>query len=79
MRRFQDLTPETIGPCNTMCFNEDTRACLSILARHVMARGCDCSFLATRVTEHRPDEEEAHGLAAVLAFGHAKNTVIARF
>ena len=74
MRRFRELTTETAGFYNTVGFNDDTRAYLSIPARHDMARRCDCSFLATRVAEHRLDEGEAQELAADLAYGLAKRS-----
>ena len=74
MRRFRELTTETAGFYNTVGFNDDTRAYLSIPARHDMARRCDCSFLATRVAEHRLDEAEAQELAADLAYGLAKRS-----
>ena len=68
MRRFRELTTETAGFYNTVGFNDDTRAYLSIPARHDMARRMDCAFLARLVAEHRLDEEEAHELAADLAW-----------
>ncbi len=68
MRRFRELTTETAGFYNTVGFNDDTRAYLSIPARHDMARRCDCAFLARLVAEHRLDENEAHELAADLAW-----------
>lgn len=68
MRRFRELTVETAGFHNTVGFNDDTRAYLSIPARHDMARRCDCAFLARLVAEHRLDEDEAHELAADLAW-----------
>jgi glucuronate isomerase len=68
MRRFRELTMETAGFANTVGFNDDTRAYLSIPARHDMARRVDCAFLARLVAEHRIDEDEAHELAADLAW-----------
>jgi glucuronate isomerase len=68
MRRFRELTTETAGFYNTVGFNDDTRAYLSIPARHDMARRCDCAFLARLVAEHRLDEDEAHEVAADLAW-----------
>lgn len=68
MRRFRELTVETAGFHNTVGFNDDTRAYLSIPARHDMARRCDCAFLARLVAEHRLDEDEAHELAQDLAW-----------
>ncbi|HEV3045051.1 MAG TPA: glucuronate isomerase [Roseiarcus sp.] len=72
MRRFRELTSETAGFYNTVGFNDDTRAYLSIPARHDMARRCDCSFLARLVADHRLDEDEAHDLAHDLAYRLAK-------
>jgi glucuronate isomerase len=72
MRRFRELTTETAGFYNTVGFNDDTRAYLSIPARHDMARRCDCAFLARLVAEHRLDEDEAHELAHDLAYRLAK-------
>jgi glucuronate isomerase len=67
MRRFRELTTETAGFSNTVGFNDDTRAYLSIPARHDMARRVDCAFLARLVAEHRLDEDEAAEVAADLA------------
>jgi glucuronate isomerase len=72
MRRFRELTTETAGFYNTVGFNDDTRAYLSIPARHDMARRCDCAFLARLVADHRLDEDEAHDLAHDLAYRLAK-------
>ncbi len=68
MRRFRELTTETAGFYNTVGFNDDTRAYLSIPARHDMARRVDCAFLANLVTTHRLDEDEAHEVARDLAY-----------
>ncbi len=72
MRRFRETATETAGFANTVGFNDDTRAYLSIPARHDMARRIDCGYLARLVAEHRLDEDEAHGLAHDLAYGLAK-------
>jgi glucuronate isomerase len=72
MRRFRETTTETAGFYNTVGFNDDTRAYLSIPARHDMARRVDCAYLAHLVADHRLDEEEAFGLAGELAYGLAK-------
>ena len=53
MRRFREYTTETAGFYNTVGFNDDTRAFLSIPARHDVARRIDCAFLARLVAEHR--------------------------
>ena len=59
MMRFRELATETAGFYNTVGFNDDTRAFLSIPARHDVARRIDCAFLGRLVAEHRLDEEEA--------------------
>lgn len=72
MRRFREMTTETAGFYNTVGFNDDTRAFLSIPARHDVARRMDCSFLARLVVEHRMEEWEAAELASDLAYNLAK-------
>ena len=72
MLRFRELTTETAGFHNTVGFNDDTRALLSIPARHDVARRMDCRFLATLVVEHKIGEDEAFELAPELAHGLAK-------
>lgn len=73
MRRFREMTTETAGFYNTAGFNDDTRAFLSIPARHDVARRIDCGFLARLVAEHRLAESEAAELAIDLAYTLAKN------
>jgi glucuronate isomerase len=72
MRRFRQMTTETAGFYNTVGFNDDTRAFLSIPARHDVARRMDCGWLAELVADHRLDEAEAAELAADLAHNLAK-------
>ena len=72
MRRFRRMTTETAGFYNTVGFNDDTRAFLSIPARHDLARRIDCGFLAELVAEHRLEEDEAHEVARALAYDLAK-------
>lgn len=72
MRRFREMTTETAGFYNTVGFNDDTRAFLSIPARHDVARRMDCSWLAQLVIEHRMEEWEAAELATDLAYNLAK-------
>jgi glucuronate isomerase len=68
MLRLREQTTETAGFYNTVGFNDDTRAFLSIPARHDVARRIDCAFLARLVAEHRLDEEEAAKVAEDLAY-----------
>jgi glucuronate isomerase len=72
MMRFREQATETAGFYNTVGFNDDTRAFLSIPARHDVARRVDCAFLARLVIEHRLDEDEAREVAHDLAYGLAK-------
>jgi glucuronate isomerase len=62
MMRFRETATETAGFYNTVGFNDDTRALLSIPARHDVARRVDCAFLGRMVAEHRLDEAEAFEL-----------------
>jgi glucuronate isomerase len=68
MLRFRAQATETAGFYNTVGFNDDTRAFLSIPARHDVARRIDCRFLAQLVAEHRLEEDEAYELAPELAY-----------
>ncbi|WP_428684716.1 glucuronate isomerase [Sphingopyxis sp.] len=72
MRRFRSQMTETAGFYNTVGFNDDTRAFLSIPARHDVARRIDCGFLAQLVAEHRMEEWEAAELATDLSYTLAK-------
>ena len=68
IRRYREQTTGTAGFYNTVGFNDDTRAFLSIPARHDMARRCDCAHLARLVAEHRLALDEAHDLARELSY-----------
>jgi glucuronate isomerase len=72
MRRFRRMCTETAGFYNTVGFNDDTRAFLSIPARHDVARRIDCGFLAELVMEHRLEDWEAAELAQDLTYNLAK-------
>jgi glucuronate isomerase len=72
MMRFREQVTETAGFYNTVGFNDDTRAFLSIPARHDVARRVDCAFLARLVAEHRLDEDEAFELIVDLTVNLAK-------
>jgi glucuronate isomerase len=72
MRRFRHATTETAGFYNTVGFNDDTRAFLSIPARHDVARRIDCGFLAQLVAEHRIEDWEAAELAQDLTYNLVK-------
>lgn len=68
MMRFREQVTETAGFYNTVGFNDDTRAFLSIPARHDVSRRVDCAFLAKLVAEHRLGEDEALEVAQDLAY-----------
>lgn len=72
MTRFREQTTETAGFYNTVGFNDDTRAFLSIPARHDVARRVDCAFLARLVSEHRIELDEAAEVAVDLAYNLPK-------
>ncbi len=72
MRRYRESVTETAGFYNTVGFNDDTRAFMSIPARHDAARRVDCAFLAKWVAEHRLDEDEAAEVAVDLAYNLVK-------
>jgi glucuronate isomerase len=66
MLRFREMTTETAGFYNGVGFNDDTRAFLSIPARHDVARRVDCAYLARLVAEHRLGEDDAAEVAVDL-------------
>jgi glucuronate isomerase len=72
MRRYREQTIETAGIYNTVGFNDDTRAFLSIPARHDMSRRIDCGFLAKLIAEHRMTENEGFEVAEAFAYSLAK-------
>jgi len=72
MLRFRRQTTETAGFYNTVGFNDDTRAFLSIPARHDLARRIDAAYLAELVATHRLEEGEAHELIVDLAYNLPK-------
>ena len=69
MMRFRRQATETAGFYNTVGFNDDTRAFLSIPARHDVARRVDCAFLAEMVMERSMPEDEAAEVAYELTNG----------
>ncbi|MBE0380688.1 glucuronate isomerase [Pseudoalteromonas prydzensis] len=72
MLRFRQQTTETAGFYNTVGFNDDTRAFLSIPARHDVARRVDCRYLAELVANHQISESTAQTLAYQLTYGLVK-------
>lgn len=72
MMRYRERMTETAGFFNTAGFNDDTRAFLSIPARHDVARRIDARFLAKLVAEKRISIEQAHFIAKQLTTELAK-------
>jgi glucuronate isomerase len=72
MRRQRHATIETAGFANHVGFTDDTRAFLSIPARHDVARRIDAGFLASLVAEHRLGLDRAHALARSLTVDLAR-------
>lgn len=72
IRRYLDQVVETAGFHNLAGFNDDTRALLSIPARHDVWRREVCGFLARMAAEHRLPMAEAGAIAADLSYGLAK-------
>lgn len=73
MLRYKRAVAETAGFYNTAGFNDDTRAFLSIPARHDVNRRMDCRHLAELVCDHRLDEAEAFDLARLMARDFARS------
>ncbi|WP_225753296.1 glucuronate isomerase [Actinotalea sp. Marseille-Q4924] len=59
MQRYRAAVTETAGFTRTSGFIDDTRAFLSIPARHDVSRRVDAGFLARLVAEHRLTADEA--------------------
>lgn len=72
MRRYFDRVIETAGIYNTTGFNDDTRAFLSIPARHDVWRRVSANWLAGLVVRGVVDEEEAAEMIHLLAYGLAQ-------
>lgn len=64
--RYRAAVTETAGFTRTSGFIDDTRAFLSIPARHDMSRRVDAGFLARLVGEHRLTLDEAVATAVDL-------------
>ena len=72
IRRYLDRVYETAGFFNLAGFNDDTRALLSIPARHDVWRREVARFLAGLVAERRLSEDAALDTARYLAYEAAK-------
>ncbi len=73
IRRYLDQVVETAGFYNLAGFNDDTRALLSIPARHDVWRREVCGFLGRWVGENRITKSTARDLARHLSYQAAKD------
>lgn len=74
MTRYRQFTTETAGIYNTAGFNDDTRAFLSIPARHDLSRRVDANYLAGLVARHQIDKVDAHRMMRALSYDLARQT-----
>jgi glucuronate isomerase len=72
LRRYFDQVMETAGVYNTAGFNDDTRAFLSIPARHDVWRRASTNWLAGLQVRGMIDRSDAQTLALEMAVGLAK-------
>ena len=72
MTRYRQNVTETAGIYNTVGFTDDTRAFLSIPARHDLARRMDSNFLAGLVARHIVSKAEAKSMGKALAYDLVK-------
>jgi glucuronate isomerase len=73
IRRYLDQVVETAGFYNLAGFNDDTRALLSIPARHDVWRREVCGFLGRWVGENRITKSTARDIARLLSYQGAKD------
>lgn len=72
IRRYFDQVMETAGLYNTAGFNDDTRAYLSIPARHDVWRRASANWVAGLLVRGIVDEADAQEMMQALAYGLAK-------
>lgn len=72
MTRYREMITETAGFYNTVGFNDDTRAFVSIPARHDVARRIDSNYLAGLTARHIISIDEAMHLANELTYNLVK-------
>ncbi|MCB9247604.1 MAG: glucuronate isomerase [Ignavibacteriales bacterium] len=72
MTRYRQMVTETAGFYNTVGFNDDTRAFVSIPARHDVARRVDANFLGGLVARHIINVDEAKNIIKDLTYNLVK-------
>ena len=73
MTRYRRSVTETAGFYNTVGFNDDTRAFVSIPARHDLARRIDANYLGELTAKHIISLSEAFEIGKDLAYNLVKN------
>lgn len=72
MTRYRQMVTETAGFYNTVGFNDDTRAFVSIPARHDVARRVDANFLGGLVARHIIDMSDGKNIIKDLTYNLVK-------
>lgn len=72
MTRYRYSVTETAGFYNTVGFNDDTRAFVSIPARHDLARRIDANYLGGLVAKHILSMEDARNIIKDLTYNLVK-------
>lgn len=72
MTRYRRMVTETAGFYNTVGFNDDTRAFISIPSRHDLARRIDSNYLGELVARHIIPLNEAVEIGKNLSYNLAK-------
>jgi glucuronate isomerase len=70
--RYRHMVTETAGFYNTVGFNDDTRAFVSIPARHDVARRVDSNYLGELVAKHVISMDDAFIIAKDLTYNLVK-------
>jgi glucuronate isomerase len=74
MRRYKETLIETAGVYNLAGFNDDTRAFLSIPARHDLARRIDANYVAGLVARRQVDMTDARRMMRAMSYELARDT-----
>jgi len=74
MQRYRRMVTETASIYNTAGFNDDTRAFLSIPARHDLSRRMDATYVAELVAKNIIDRDDAIRMMYELTNGLVKKT-----
>ena len=74
MLRYRRMVTETASIYNTAGFNDDTRAFLSIPARHDLSRRIDATYFADLVAKKIIDSEDASRMMVEVTNGLVKQT-----